>query len=158
MQNSLKAEPSRNKSALLSSALVFRCTFCRRYYLPPLCMMPDDFACYIVKLSLEMLPSREKISIYRRPMFCPSKDTEITKTMGRTQDGFAKYEYGVWKTWNFHGSEIFWNICSKQENLPFFPLNDSQLSWYFLLEKESKSYQFWVDVSPNHSSPKLFCL
>lgn len=53
------------------------------------------FVCYIVKWPLELLPSREKISICFRPMFCVFEDTEITKTMGRTQDGFAKYEYGV---------------------------------------------------------------
>lgn len=47
----------------------------------------------IVKLSLELGPSREKISICLRAMLCPcpSKDTENRKTVGRAQDGFAKH-------------------------------------------------------------------
>lgn len=98
MQIILKPGPSRNESALLSSALLFSHTFSKMYYLLTLCIVPDDFACYIVKLTLELMPRREKISICLRLMLCPCpKDIENGKTVGRTQDGFAKYGYGVWK-------------------------------------------------------------
>lgn len=75
--------------------------------MPMLYIMPDDLACYVVKLPLESVPNGEKISVRLRPMSCPwPKDTETTRTIGRTQDGFAKYEYTCEKfSCNFHRSE-----------------------------------------------------
>lgn len=67
-----------------------------------------DFVCYIVKLPLELVPSREKVGICLKPMLCPclSKDAEKRKRVGRTQMDLPSMGVACEKySYNFHGSE-----------------------------------------------------
>lgn len=109
MQIRLNIDPSRNESALLSSALLFSHTFSKMYYLLALCIMPNDFACYIVTLPLGLVPSR-KIGICLKPVLCPcpSKDRERRKIVGEHQRDlpsmdtmYKKYSYNLHKSATF---------------------------------------------------------
>lgn len=79
------------------------------HYLLTLYITLDDFAGYISKLPLELVPSKQKVSIYFRPMLClyPIK-TQKTGQWGEHKMNFPNMDMVDEKySYNFHGSETF---------------------------------------------------
>lgn len=135
MQIRLNTEPLK-MSQLCEALLCCFVTFSKMHYLLTLHVMLDDFACYISLLPLELVPSKEKVSIYSDQWF------SFALLRHRKQEDSGYSTRGICQIWiwwmkNIH--IIFMNLKHFEaytlERVIFvFILRNSQLS-YFLLEK-----------------------